>query len=146
MHGLFAWQLSIIADESVRLGKTGYSAGHFVGGATPEPPDTIERPTRAETDERKLARYCIKLSVVEPPTDWRGAIRIAHRLRAQTVALVDQHWPLISRLAAELLEHRQLDAAQIRRVLDRGSAAERAAGDAALRAQALARAKKLSTP
>jgi hypothetical protein len=59
------------------------------------------------------------LSLCEPPYGWRAAVRVAHRLRARTRDLVDQHWHLIAALAGELVRHQELDQIQIERILPR---------------------------
>ena len=115
--GLHPWRLSIVPDEGVRMGKTGFSGGYAVGGATPEPTGPIERPERAESDLRQVARTCSALALLEPPHDWRAALRIAYRLKARARDLVDGHWPLIARLAAELVVRRELAGAEIEAIL-----------------------------
>jgi hypothetical protein len=47
----------------------------------------------------------------------RPAIRAAHRLKARARDLVEKEWPLIARLAAELVEHRELGRLEIERIL-----------------------------
>lgn len=116
-EGKHVWRLSIIPNESVRMGKTGFSGGHCVAGDTPEPPAPIERPKRMETDFRQAARVCLALALRERPYDWRSALRIAHRLRSRARELVEAHWPLIARLAAELVERRELDGTEIEAIL-----------------------------
>lgn len=118
--GQHVWKLSIVTDESVRMGKNGFSGGFCRGGATPEPPGVIEHSERPETDLRQAARACSALALTEPPYGWRAALRIGKRLRARTRGLVDHHWPLLARLAAELEEHRELDHVQIARILKPG--------------------------
>ena len=49
----------------------------------------------------------------------RGAVLVAHRLRARTRDLVDQRWHLIAALAGELVRHQELDQIQIERILPR---------------------------
>ena len=115
--GRFIWELSIIEDRTVHLQKTGYAAGHTWIGLTPEPPAEHPRRERAETDFRLAAQACRVLTLVEPPVDWRGALRIAHRMRAQARALIDGHWPLVMALAEELLRQRELNQSQIARFL-----------------------------
>jgi len=115
--GEFNWALSIIPDDGVRLGKNGFAGGFSWGGLTPEPLGPIERPARIDTDFREAARICLALSLVEPAPGVRAAILVGNRLRAKTRALVEKEWPLIARLAAELVEHRELGGAEIQRIL-----------------------------
>jgi hypothetical protein len=116
-QGLYVWELSILVDRSVRVGKTAVSGGRCAAGDTPEPPSPIERPERMETDLRRAARICLLLALAEPRHGWRPALRIAHRLRSRARDLVEQHWFLIARLAAELTEKRELGRAEIERIL-----------------------------
>jgi hypothetical protein len=115
--GRYPWKLSIRIDENVRVGKSGHLGGYASAGTTPEPPGPIELPARLDCDLRLAARACQILSLCEPPHGWRGAVRVAHRLRARSRDLVEQHWQLVVLLAGELVRHQELDQAQIERVL-----------------------------
>ena len=108
-----------MADKSARVGNSGYLAGFSSAGVTPAPPGPIEFPARVDCDLRNAASDCMMLSLCEPPYGWRGAVRVAHRLRARTRDLVDQHWHLIAALAGELVRHQELDQIQIERILPR---------------------------
>lgn len=116
-RGCYPWKLSIIANKSVRIGKSGFLGGYSSAGITPEPPGPIKLPARMDCDLRQAARACQMLSLCEPPYGWRGAVRAAHRLQARTRDLVEQHWHLIAALAAELVWHQELDRIQIERIL-----------------------------
>ena len=118
-RGDFVWKLSIMGDKSVQVGNLGYLAGFSSAGVTPAPPGPIEFPARVDCDLRNAASDCMMLSLCEPPYGWRGAVRVAHRLRARTRDLVDQHWHLIAALAGELVRHQELDQIQIERILPR---------------------------
>ena len=118
-RGDFVWKLSIIADKSVRVGNLGYLAGFSSAGVTLAPPGPIEFPARVDCDLRNAASDCMMLSLCEPPYGWRGAVRVAHRLRARTRELVDQHWHLIEALGGELVRRQELDQAQIEAILTR---------------------------
>lgn len=118
-RGDFVWKLSIMVDKNTRVGKSGYLAGFSSAGVTPAPPGPIEFPARVDCDLRNAAGDCMMLSLCEPPYGWRGAVRAAHRLRARTRDLVEQHWPLIAALAGELVRHQELDRAQIEAILPR---------------------------
>lgn len=111
--GQYVWKLSIIPDATVCIQETGISAGYCAGGKTQEPTGPMERPARAETDLRRAARACLILAITEAPYGWRGALRIAHRLRAQAWELIDQHWPLVARLASELAERGEMNQHEI---------------------------------
>lgn len=125
LQGLYVWELSILVDGSVRVGKTAVSGGRCAAGDTPEPPSPIERPERIETDLRRAARICLLLALAEPRHGWRPALRIAHRFRARARDLVEQHWFLIERLAVELAKRRELSGAEVEKML--GSRCERVA-------------------
>jgi hypothetical protein len=117
LHGQHVWRLSIIINRGVRVGD-GVSGGFAAAGDTTEPPADWAPPSGAvENDVQRAARACLVLSNFEPPYGWRSALRIAHRLRAQTRDLVHRHWPLVARLAAELAEHGELNHLQIARIL-----------------------------
>ena len=116
-RGDFVWKLSIRADKNVRVGNSGYLGGFSSAGVTPLPPGPIRFPVRVDCDLRNAARDCMMLSLCEPPYGWRGAVRVAHRLRARTRDLVDQHWHLIAALAGELVRHQELDQEQIEQIL-----------------------------
>ncbi|MDE3166381.1 MAG: hypothetical protein KGN36_11295 [Acidobacteriota bacterium] len=49
------------------------------------------------------------LSLWELPYDWRGAVRVGHRLQARTRDLIEQRWHLIEMLAGELVRHQELN-------------------------------------
>ncbi len=111
------WKLSIIVNENIRIGRSGFLAGYSSAGTTPLPPGPIELPARMECDLRQAARLCQMLSLCEPPYGWRGAIRVSHRLQARTRDLIEQHWHLIEVLAGKLVRHQELNQAQIEAVV-----------------------------
>lgn len=117
LHGQHIWELSILSDTSVRMQKSGFSGGRCIAGETPEPPGPLARPERAETDLRAGARISLFLALRDQRHGWRAALRIAHRLKERARVLVDENWPLIARLAAELVERRELDSAEIGKIL-----------------------------
>jgi hypothetical protein len=108
-----------MVDKNVRVGKSGYLAGFSSAGITPAPPGPIKLAARLDCDLRNAAGDCMMLSLCGPPYGWRGAVRVAHRLRARTRDLVEQHWHLIAVLAGELVRHQELDQAQIEAILPR---------------------------
>jgi hypothetical protein len=116
-QGLYVWELSILVEGGVRVGKTAVSGGRCVAGDTPKPSSPIERPERMETDLRRAARICLVLALAEPRNGWRPALRIAHRLRSRARDLVEQHWFLIERLAVELAKRRELSGAEVEKLL-----------------------------
>ncbi|HTX35410.1 MAG TPA: hypothetical protein VME43_10320 [Bryobacteraceae bacterium] len=111
------WWLSIVADETVRIGKTGFEGGVCWGGGSPLPPGPCPRPARAESDLRKAAGVCLALCLFEGAFGWRPALRIARRLRASTRALVENHWWRVVVLADELMRRRVLDHEAIAKLL-----------------------------
>ena len=106
-----------MADKKVRVGNSGYLAGYSSAGVTPAPSGQVKFPARVDCDLRNAARDCMMLSLCEPPYGWRGAVRVAHRLRERTRDLVDRHWLLIATLAGELVRHQELNQEQIDRIL-----------------------------
>ena len=88
-RGDCVWKLSIIVDKNVRIGKSGFLGGYSCAGITPLPPGPVELPARMECDLRQAARVCQTLSLCEPPYGWRGAVRVAHRLKARTRDLIE---------------------------------------------------------
>ena len=65
------------------------------------------------TDSESVARACLELG-----RDWRGAIREYHRLRRQTIQLVDQHWAAIRLLAQHLSQSRTLTRVEFLAILE----------------------------
>ena len=119
MLGRFVWHLSIIPDETIRVQKTLHVAGYAWIGQTPEVPGERPRRERAETDLHKAAHACHLLALVEPasPSNWKTALRVARRLRAEVRSMVDQNWYLLIALAEELLKRSELSKVEISRFL-----------------------------
>ena len=116
--GRFVWHLSIIPDETIRMQKTLHVAGYAWSGRTPEPPVERPHPTRLETDLHSAAHACHLLALVEPaPFNWKTALHVARRLRAEVRSMVDQNWYLLVGLAEQLLNRRELSQVQISRLL-----------------------------
>jgi hypothetical protein len=116
--GRFVWHLSIIPDETIRMQKTLHVAGYAWIGQTSEVPGERPRRERADTDLHVAARACHLLALVEPaPFNWKTALRVARRLRAEVRSMVDQNWYLLIALAEELLMRRELSQVEISRLL-----------------------------
>jgi hypothetical protein len=117
VFGLYTYKLSIVRQPSVKVGRTGIVGGFAHSGERPEAPTDYTLPAEMETDLRRAAHDCLALSLVDPSYGWRSAVRISHRLRAQTRALVDRHWYQIIALADELAKRKELGQAEIECVL-----------------------------
>ena len=130
--GRHVWRLSIVPDKSVKVQKSSYVGGCCWSGHTPEAPAEMPKSERLETDLHEVARCCQILAIIEPPYNWKAALRIAHRLRRRVQAMIAANWYLLIALAEELLRHRELDQVQIARCLkDQTRSSAVASGSAA---------------
>ncbi len=114
--GFHPWHVSIRVDQNVKIG-AGFMGGVASAGITREPVADLPPGTELETDRRSVARTCLVLAMREEVRGWRGAIRAMNRLRSQARGLVERHWVAITILAIALLQHGELDRAQIERIL-----------------------------
>lgn len=116
--GWCPWKASIVPDSSVKVGR-GTRAGFAQYGVTDEPPMAPDSGIENETDRQSAAKslLCLSLRGEEGPRGWRGAIRIANRLRSQAHSLIEGNWSVVNRLAIALVQYRELNRDQIGRLL-----------------------------
>lgn len=120
---LFPWEVSIIPDREIKIGKNGYhQEGLARYGYVPRDEVPIETKTEdlsksrrvQESDRRTAARYCL---VLGQSCSWRDGMRTYRKLRANTDQLVNKYWIQIVALGGELRRHWILDDSDIREII-----------------------------
>jgi hypothetical protein len=112
----FVYQLSIVADESVTIQKTGHLGGFAQHGPQPLLPGEEPPPVRKHmtTDFFQAAILCRLLA---PDPGWKATLKEVRRLRKTTDALLAANMPIVEILAAQLNRRKKLDQRQIEAIL-----------------------------
>lgn len=115
--GHTAYSGTIVADETIKMQKSGHVGGMASHGIGPTPPEPKpEKPERMETDFRTAAKYCWLFGDWKPGS-WRQALALYRELKALTQALVEANWDLILALSVELVKHKTLNQEQLTNII-----------------------------
>jgi hypothetical protein len=93
--------------------------GYAAYSTTPVMP-ARDTPTESRwSDRHQIAMLCLTMA-----GEWRSAVSLIHRLRAETSALIDLHWEAVRHLASELDIRKTVGRSRIDEILDRYFPAE----------------------
>lgn len=116
-HAILAELTAVFYVHRISLGATKVGNRTFGGFVTcsTSPNEFTPAPLSPSqpTDRQTIARACVELG-----SGWRGGIRELHRLRRQSIHIVDEHWPAIRAVARALSLERELDRAAFLAVLE----------------------------
>lgn len=112
MLGNIVFEANIVMRRDIKVGGS-YLAGMVAHGTRPrceyKPSDEPLTP-----DRTFVARAALLLA--DSPS-WKSMLRCIRELRARAVALIKENWSEIQFMAGELERHKELDQAQIERIL-----------------------------
>ncbi len=115
--GKHVYGLSIVADATVRMGKSGILGGFAFIGRGDEPINPQAEPAGPmETDIQTVCKWA---QLYEDPATWRAMRRTIRAWRVEAAAIVEDNWYLLQKLAGELERRQTMNRSEIGAIVGR---------------------------